>query len=59
MLKRDAYNYVNNFLGTPKYTNKGDWNSLRCTETFGKDTVKPGTKGIGIGGLEMAPLKLN
>jgi len=56
----DSYDYVKNFLGTPdKWLNKGDWKSLRCTENFGADTVKPGTKGKGIGGLEMKDLKLN
>lgn len=56
----DAYDYVKNFLGTPtKFLDKGDWKSLRCTENFGAGTVKPGTNGEGIGGLEMKELKLD
>jgi len=60
LTKSDAYDYVKNFLGTPtKFLGKGDWKSLRCTETFGTGTIKPGTNGKGIGGLEMQELKLN
>jgi hypothetical protein len=56
----DKYDYVKNFLGTPAhYLNKGDWKSLRCTETFGNRTVKKGADGKGIGGLEFKPLQLN
>ena len=57
---QDEHDYVKSFIGIgAKFTNKGDWVSLRCTETLGKDTVKPGTSGEGIGGLEMETLKLN
>ena len=60
LTSRDPYSYVKNFLGTPdKWLGKGDWKSLRCTENFGADTVKPGKNGKGVGGLEMKDLKLN
>ena len=56
----DSFDYVKNFLGTPtKFLDKGDWKSLRCTENFGPGTLKPGTNGKGIGGLEMKDLNLN
>jgi len=54
----DAYDYVKNFMGTTGNTSKGDWKSLRCTESLGDKTVKPGTEGKGIGGLEFTPLQL-
>jgi len=57
--KHDSYNYVKNFIGIDIYTKKGDWKSLRCTDSFGTNTVKPGTNGKGIGGLEMKSLQLN
>jgi hypothetical protein len=56
LLSGDAHDYVKNFIGRPSHQSKGDWNALRCTEGFGPDTVTPGTKGKGIGGLEVAPL---
>jgi hypothetical protein len=64
LMAHDANDYVKNFIGVPEYAGKnyakkGDWRSLRCTQTFGPNTVKPGSGGKGIGGLEMGPLKLN
>jgi hypothetical protein len=55
--KSDSYDYVKRFLGVQK--NEGDWYSLRCAESLGPNTVKPGTQGKGIGGLQMTPLVLN
>ena len=55
----DAFNYVKRFLGWSGYKSEGDWYSLRCTESLGNETLKPGTQGKGIGGLQMTPLKLN
>lgn len=55
----DQNHYVKYFLGQSGYRAKGDWYSLRCTESFGTNTVKPGTQGKGIGGLQMTPLALN
>jgi hypothetical protein len=55
----DAFNYVKRFLGRVGYQQEGDWYSLRCTESLGNDTLKPGTQGKGIGGLQMTPLQLN
>ncbi len=54
----DQNKYVKRFLGNPGYTDEGDWRSLRCTESLGPSTIKPGTNGVGIGGLEFKPLKL-
>jgi RHS repeat-associated protein len=54
----DEHKYVKNFVGTSGNTANGDWKSLRCTENLGTNTVKPGTQGKGIGGLEMTPLQL-
>ena len=53
----DSYDYVKRFLGVHK--SAGDWYSLRCAESLGSNTVKPGTQGKGIGGLQMTPLVLN
>lgn len=63
-MAHDANDYVKNFIGVPEYarknySQKGDWRSLRCTESFGANTVKPDSGGKGIGGLELGPLKLN
>jgi RHS repeat-associated protein len=54
----DSYDYVKNFIGAPGHTVKGDWKSLRCTESLGDNTVRPGTGGVGIGGLQFTPLIL-
>ncbi|HEX8604175.1 MAG TPA: hypothetical protein VF774_16125, partial [Pseudoduganella sp.] len=54
----DQNDYVKRFLGNPGHTDEGDWRSLRCTESLGPSTIKPGTNGVGIGGLEFKPLKL-
>lgn len=54
----DAYDYVKNFIGTTGHKDKGDWNAIRCTESFGKDTLTAGKNGRGIGGLQMTPLTL-
>ena len=53
--------YVSRFLGFESNEGpSGDWPSLRCVESFGDDnTVRPGTQGVGIGGLELKPLVLN
>lgn len=53
----DSFDYVKRFLGVRK--EKGDWYSLRCTNSLGSNTVKPGTQGKGVGGLQMRPLVLN
>lgn len=59
LISSDDNDYVKRFLGKPKYKSEGDWYSLRCVQSFGKNTVKPGTQGKGIGGLQMTPLILN
>ncbi|WP_305824314.1 hypothetical protein [Massilia brevitalea] len=59
LVANDEHDYVKNFLGIGKFTGKGDFKSLRCTEDFGTGTIKPGNKGNGIGGLEMTPIHLH
>lgn len=54
---KDQNHYVKYFLG--KIPGKGDWYSLRCADSFGEETVKLGSQGKGVGGLEMQSLKLN
>ncbi len=53
LITNDTFKYVKNFLGTPGYATKGDWNSLRCTENIRPNNVKSGE---GIEGLELTPL---
>ncbi|MEO1768089.1 hypothetical protein [Thiobacter aerophilum] len=53
----DQNHYVKRFLGDKP--GEGDWYSLRCAESFGKSTVRPGMQGKGVGGLQMIPLVLN
>lgn len=53
----DAYNYVENFIGTAGHTNKGDWDSIRCTNSFGARSIDDA--GVGIGGLQFKPVNLH
>ena len=59
LISSDQNNYVKRFLGQPGYQTEGDWRSLRCAESLGINTLKPGTGGKGIGGLQFTPLQLN
>ncbi len=54
----DSYDYVKNFMGAPGGLGKGDFKSLRCTDSLGPDTIKVGTGGKGIGGIEFKQLEL-
>jgi RHS repeat-associated protein len=58
LTSEDPNQYVQKFLGVNGYTSKGDFKSIRCTENLGPSTLKPGTQGVGIGGLELEPLKI-
>ena len=54
----DPYDYVKNFMGAPGSLGKGDIKSLRCTDSLGPDTIKVGTGGKGLGGIEIKQLEL-